>query len=821
MSIRHLQRVLPKASRVGLALSLVAVMGLVSACDSAEERAEGHYQAGLALLEEGDVDRALVEFRNVFDLNGRHQGARLAYARAQLDRGNVSEAYGQYLRLVEQYPENLEGRRTLARLAVETRNWPEAERHLTKAKELAPADPLVQSIDASVQYFNALQNKDGTAQEAAVIKAQALVNDDEDLRIARNVVIDDLLRKQDWYAALDALDAAIALEPDDLTLYSMRIGVLQQTGDLDGIEAQLLDLIDRFPEQRNTYKQALVRFYMTKGDSDQAESFMRSQAERDDAETEDRMLLIRFLEQIRGREAALAEVDTMLASGAPDQELLRSIKAKLTFQLGNVEDGMAQMQELVKDAERTDQTRRFEVDLAKMMFQQNNSVGARALIETVLSEDASQPDAVKLKANWLIDDDETGDAIVMLRDALNQFPEDADLMSLMARAYEREGNRDLSVEMLSLAVQASGNGVTESMRYARALVEDEKLVAAEGVLIDALRLAPQNVELLGALGDIYAELEDWSRSDDVISALEAIDDATAKQKLAELTAQKLARQERGEELTALLETLKDDPNMGRNAEFALLRDRLQNEGPEAARAYLDEMLAESSDDPALRFLKAGFLAGTGDPEAAEQEFRALLTDNPQYANVWIALYRLKLQMGDRDGARKVIEDGLAELPENGTLLWAQAGELERAGDYDGAIKVYEGMYARNSNSLIVANNLASLLANNRTDEDSLHRAYVVSRRLSESDIPAFQDTYGWITYRRGQHDDALEYLRAAAEGLPGDPSVQYHLAVNLASLGLNGDALEQFQKVQGMIDPANPPAFADEVAAEIERLSAN
>ena len=54
---------------------------LVAGCDTAEERAEHHYQRGVALLAEGETDRALVEFRNVFRLNGAHVPARLEYAR--------------------------------------------------------------------------------------------------------------------------------------------------------------------------------------------------------------------------------------------------------------------------------------------------------------------------------------------------------------------------------------------------------------------------------------------------------------------------------------------------------------------------------------------------------------------------------------------------------------------------------------------------------------------------------------------------------------------------------------------------------------------
>ncbi|WP_282130219.1 hypothetical protein, partial [Roseobacter litoralis] len=70
------------------------------------------------------------------------------------------------------------------------------------------------------------------------------------------------------------------------------------------------------------------------------------------------------------------------------------------------------------------------------------------------------------------------------------------------------------------------------------------------------------------------------------------------------------------------------------------------------------------------------------------------------------------------------------------LLWASASYKERAGDIDGAIDIYESLYARDSSSVIVANNLASMLTTYRTDEASLDRAWAVARRFRDTEIPA-------------------------------------------------------------------------------------
>ena len=75
-----------------------------------------------------------------------------------------------------------------------------------------------------------------------------------------------------------------------------------------------------------------------------------------------------------------------------------------------------------------------------------------------------------------------------------------------------------------------------------------------------------------------------------------------------------------------------------------------------------------------------------------------------------------------------------------------------------------------------------MITTHRTDAESLDRAFAIASRLRETPVPPFQDTFGWIEYRRGNYDDALAYLEPAAKGLPDDPFVQYHLAMTYVAL---------------------------------------
>ena len=108
---------------------------------------------------------------------------------------------------------------------------------------------------------------------------------------------------------------------------------------------------------------------------------------------------------------------------------------------------------------------------------------------------------------------------------------------------------------------------------------------------------------------------------------------------------------------------------------------------------------------------------------------------------------------------------------------------------------------------MIANNLASLLSTYRQDEASLERAARIARRLKGTEFPPYQDTYGWIRFRLGDYDTALDYLRSAARALPDDPLVQYHLGRTYAALDRSEDAIRHLRRAVDLAGGSPHPAF--------------
>ena len=391
-------------------------------------------------------------------------------------------------------------------------------------------------------------------------------------------------------------------------------------------------------------------------------------------------------------------------------------------------------------------------------------------------------------------------------------------MTLMAQAHERNGDRELMGEMLALAAEMSANAPDETLRYARFLMAEGDLEITERVLTHALRQTPEHPELLFLLGDVLLNMQDWDRLGTVLLAIGDLDSPETRRVANELRAHMLAAQQRTEELASFLNELADDPEFGLPADIALIRLMLTKGQTAEAFAHLDQLLSEDPNSLPIRLIKAHALIGENKRREAEQLYRAILEDYPNTTRAWAALHELATERNAPDQASEVLAKALANLPESPDLLMLQAAEYERTGDLDQAIETYEKLYPITNRSLVVANNLASLLTTHRNDDNSLRRAQVLAQRLRGTQEPVFQETYGWVAYRMGNYEEAVTYLEPAAAAFPEHPLVLYHLGKTYAALERSEDALRLFHKARAFSGASTE--IASLVDAEIEQLNA-
>ncbi|MEP5154392.1 tetratricopeptide repeat protein, partial [Planktotalea sp.] len=567
---------------------------------------------------------------------------------------------------------------------------------------------------------------------------------------------------------------------------------------------------------------ALIRFYVGRNRLDDAETYLRENSDPADEDPANFVALLQLVEQTKGKEALLAELESAIAAGGGNAVLYRGLKANLKFLQGDQEDAISDLNAvLAEDLPTSENLRNIKVMLARMENIVGNNVGARRLIEEVLAEDSGQSEALHMQARWLIDADEIDTAISSLRAALQASDRDTTAMTLMAEAYTRAGDHELALDFLARAAEASDNAPAETLRYAGRLVEDDRYTTAEDQLLLALRSDPRSLTVMTELGQLYLLMEDNARARQVIKSMNDLDTAQSRNAARALDLSVRARSGDMDTVIATLENMAEDTdNPNGQAAITIIRAHLANGKGAEAVAYARNFLEKNPRDSTMHYVLATTLAAIGQPKEAEERYRALLDDFPKQHQLRLALLRLMSTQGRNAEGEVLVDDGLALTPDQPELLWAKASYLERGGDVDAAIEIYETLYTLNSGSIVVANNLASLLSTYRDDAESNDRAYTVARRLRGTEIPAFQDTYGWLAYKRGEYVEAVEYLEAAAAGLPDDPMVQAHLGFTYQALERNEDALEMLQRAVEIAGEDDQRDRIKQARAEIEALTA-
>lgn len=346
------------------------------------------------------------------------------------------------------------------------------------------------------------------------------------------------------------------------------------------------------------------------------------------------------------------------------------------------------------------------------------------------------------------------------------------------------------------------------MRYARFLMSQDRVGVAETVLRDARRTNGDIPLLLVELSRVLITQEDWGGVEEIINLLKSTQQERFVTVAEQLEATMLLARNRFQEGIALLADQVAGAGDNIRTIVALAVTQIQTGQLGASRMTLDQGLIDNPDSLTLRLLLANLDALDGNYAASEVALRQIMADEPEAELPVRLLYGVLMIQDKTAEASVVLEAGIRDVPSPRQLLWIQASRFEQENRFEDAITIYERIYADNSNDVIAANNLASMLSVHRTDAESLERAYAIARRLRAQPVPAFQDTYGWIEYRRGNLEDALPFLQAGAAGLPEDPIAQFHLAMLYADLGRTDEAITQFERVRDLAGDRALPQLA-------------
>jgi len=164
------------------------------------------------------------------------------------------------------------------------------------------------------------------------------------------------------------------------------------------------------------------------------------------------------------------------------------------------------------------------------------------------------------------------------------------------------------------------------------------------------------------------------------------------------------------------------------------------------------------------------------------------------------------------------QQGLTAVPDSLPLAMGLARYYEKIHDPDGAIRTYNEILQKNPADDHAANNLASVLADYRSDAKSIERARKLAERFADSPNPYQLDTYGWVTLKAGQSQQALAALKRVVAAAPDIAVFRYHLAMAYYQSDDHSAAGRELAKALGLAQKQGPFVGADKARALAREL---
>ena len=697
-----------------------AILQFKNAGQATPKNAEVFYQLGLAYMAAGDLRSGVASLRKAIALNPKHAGAQLKMAELMAstnDAGVLKDAQERLQELLQESPDNPDALHALGLTELKLNQPENGVEHLNRAMMSGTQDLMIAVTLAQAK----LSQKDAKGAEDVLKQACA----------SSSKSADALVILGGFYAAqnrpVDAeqqFQRALALDPNSIAALS-NLAMLQ---------------------------------YLAGRKQDAEQNFKR------------------------------------LADSA--EKSLKSVHALFLFQEGRRDEAIREFEKLTKG---DPENRLVRTQLVIAYRTANRKQDAQNVLAAALKKNPKDLDALLQRAEMYLDDRQYGPAEADFNQVLRQKPEAPEIHYAVARLQQVRGAMLTYRQELSEALQLNPYLLPVRLELSQSLLSSSNAKAA----LDLLNSAPESQR--GSLPVLIQRNWAYWALGNMTAMRHGIDQGLALAETSDLLLQdgmwKLRAGDPAKARGTLTQILNANPSDVRALQ-ALNQSYAVEHRPSAALQKVTEYASKAPNVARVQHFLGVLFMTNGNQAEARKAFNAAKAADPQFVPADLGLVQADVLAGKFDDARKRLASMIAadnRIAE--AHLWL--GVLEE-GQHNHAVAMEEfrKVVELDNGNAQALNNLATLLAEygNKPDE-----ALKYAERAVELDPekPDYCDTLGWILYRKALYPGAIGYLeRAAAKR---HAIAQYHLAMAYAQSG-NPTRGRAALKVALALNPGLPEA---------------
>ncbi len=195
---------------------------------------------------------------------------------------------------------------------------------------------------------------------------------------------------------------------------------------------------------------------------------------------------------------------------------------------------------------------------------------------------------------------------------------------------------------------------------------------------------------------------------------------------------------------------------------------------EQAKVTLHTLLSMDSENPVVLYNLAIVYIHLQDYEKAYEYLQRCMglpmtfIDIRQVRKVYIFVL---LKMGNFNKALNELQG----LNDDDDIVQMKAFALEKTGNYRQALELYEGILEQRPNNMNACNAVAYILS--ILPDGNINKALELAKKavLHAPDNAAYNDTLGYVYYKKGQYDLAKKFLKKALSLDPDSHEIRKHI----------------------------------------------
>ncbi|MCW5960761.1 MAG: tetratricopeptide repeat protein [Pyrinomonadaceae bacterium] len=746
-------------------LFVILILGFgtfISSCSS--QAKENHIKRGEEFLEKRKFQEAVMEFRAAADIDEESGEARWGLARSYEHLDQFVDTVQELRKVVELLPDNLDAKVKLGNYLL-VFSPPQIDETAKILEDVFKRDPNF--IEGHILKASMLSVQGKPEPEVLEVLNYAISLDPK--RTESYVSLSRFYGKNEKNAeAEEALKKGISVNPARAIGYIEYARFLSQSSRFPEAEQQFRKAIEAEPKNIEAHD-SLAQFYVAQKQFDKAEVAYKELVTIEENSPESRMALGNFYGEIN-RDADAVEVYRSIISENP--EYVRARHKLGEIYLDRKEPDLVQEQ-LDKLFEINDRDAEALILRVRLNLFQNKTEEAVADLEEILKKNPNQKDALFYMTQAKINLGQIEQARAFIGDLSKYHPEFLRVNLLKIQASLSAGESDLALrqanELLQTvsATEPSRENSAESIAdlkiralTARGLANLQlgNIAVAQKDLSDVANFTPNSASALVNLAKIHVAERNLDEALSLYERALVIDQSNFDAVSGMVSV--LLRQNRSADAHSRV-----DLSIRQNSRFAIIL-------------------------PALNYLKADVFMAEGKLNEAEAALKKTIELDENYLPAYSSYAALLIERGQTDAALAQFKNVVDRKPSAAVYTLIGILEESRTNKPD-AEKNYRKALEIEPNSPIAANNLAWMLASDKTNLDEALKL-AQSTVSQDPNNAGFYDTLGWVYYQKGLESSAVEHFRkavsldaaaAARGGVSPNPEYRERLTLAINAIG--------------------------------------